>query len=144
MDGLPRLLVWDFLMLTLLTKFASWGLSFITGGSISRILDTIDKRVDNETERERIKTQAVESYVNAQAQVLTGRGWWFPLFFIIPLGAWFASVCVYSIFWCQRCAYPQSWSIAALPAPLDQWSGVIVSSLFIAKTGEALISRLKR
>lgn len=131
-------------MLTLLAKLGSWGLSLLTGGSISRILDTIDKRVDNDTERERIKTQAVETYVNAQAQVLTGRGWWFPLLFIAPLGVWFSSVCIYSMLWCRSCAYPQTWSIAALPAPLDQWSGVIISSLFIAKTGEALISRLKR
>ena len=114
------------------------------GGPLSRILDTVDKKVDNETERERIKTQAVETYVDAQARVLTGKGWWFPLFFIAPLGMWFASVCIYSILFCQRCAFPQSWSIAALPSPLDQWSGVIIGSLFMAKYGERLLGRLKK
>lgn len=114
------------------------------GGPLSRILDTVDKKVDNETERERIKTQAVETYVDAQARVLTGKGWWFPLFFIAPLGLWFASVCIYSILFCQRCAFPQSWSIAALPSPLDQWSGVIIGSLFMAKYGERLLGRLKK
>ena len=82
--------------------------------------------------------------MDAQARVLTGKGWWFPLFFIAPLGLWFASVCIYSILFCQRCAFPQSWSIAALPAPLDQWSGVIIGSLFMAKYGERLLGRLKK
>lgn len=119
-------------------------LKWLTGGALSRILDTVDHRVDNETERERIKTKAVETYINAQASVLAGRGWWFPLFFVAPLGFWFAAVCVYSVFWCQDCAYPQAWSVAALPPPLDQWAGVIIGSLFLAKTGESLIARLRK
>ncbi|QKV17868.1 hypothetical protein HTY61_05035 [Oricola thermophila] len=119
-------------------------LSWLTGGTLKRILDTVDHKVDNETERERIKTHAVETYVEAQARILTGRGWWFPLFFIAPLGFWFASVCIYSVFFCARCAFPQPWSIAALPSPLDEWAGVIIGSLFLARYGESLLARLKK
>ncbi|MCJ8311306.1 MAG: hypothetical protein MJH08_19840, partial [Hyphomicrobiales bacterium] len=71
-----------------------------------------------------------------------GRGWWFPLFFIAPLGLWFTSVCLYSILFCQNCALPQAWTIAKLPSPLDEWSGWIISSLFVARYGEKLLSRL--
>jgi hypothetical protein len=124
--------------------FLKLAFGWLTGGTLDRVLSTVDHKIDNETERERIKTRAVESYITAQTTVLTGRGWWFPLFFIAPLGLWFGSVCLYSIFFCARCAYPQSWSIAALPSPLNDWAGIIVGSLFIAKSGEALIARLKK
>lgn len=119
-------------------------LGWLTGGTLDRILSSIDHKVDNVTERERIKSEVVSDYMKAQVSVLTGRGWWFPLFFIAPLGFWFASVCVYSVLWCAACAYPQAWSIAALPRPLDEWAGIIIGSLFLAKTGEAVIARWRK
>ncbi len=119
-------------------------LQLLLGGPLERILQTVEHSVDNETERDRIKTEAVKTYVDAQTRILTGRGWWFPLFFIVPLGLWFASVCIYSILFCQRCAFPQEWTVAALPAPLDEWAGVIIGSLFLARYGEQLVARLKR
>lgn len=121
-------------------------LAFLLGliNPLGKILATIDNRVDNETERERIKAETVQSYVNAQAQVLTGRGWWFPLLFLIPAGIWFASVCLYSVLWCRACAFPQAWVIAALPPPLNDWMAAIVGSLFIGKAGEAIVSKFRK
>jgi hypothetical protein len=119
-------------------------LGWLTGGVLDRILTTVDNRVDNETEREKIKTKAVESYVAAHVQIANSRQWFFPLFYLVPGGFWFAAVCVYSVLWCRACAYPQEWTIAALPPPLDEWMGVIIASLFIGKAGEMLIGRLKR
>jgi hypothetical protein len=119
-------------------------LKWLTAGPLDRILTTVDRKMDNETERERVKAKAVETYIDAQARILTGRGWWFPLFFIAPLGVWFASVCIYSILFCTKCAYPQDWSVAALPTPIDEWAGIIIGSLFLAKSGEALIARFKK
>ena len=119
-------------------------LNWLTGGVLGRILDTVDHKIDNETERERIKTEAVETYVNAHVEIANSRQWFFPLFFLVPAGVWFASVCIYSILWCRGCAYPMDWTIAALPPPLNEWMGVIVSSLFIGKVGESLIARLKK
>lgn len=119
-------------------------LNWLLSGPLDRILKTVDNVTDNETERERIKTAAVQSYITAQVAVLTGRGWWFPLLFIVPAGFWFAAVCVYSVLWCKGCAYPQAWTIAALPAPLDQWMGAIVGSLFIGKVGGELVARLRK
>ena len=119
-------------------------LGWFLKGPLDRIFKTIDNAVDNETKREDIKTRAVESYMTAQVAVLTGLGWWFPLLFLVPAGLWFASVCIYSILWCKACAFPQAWTIAALPAPLDQWMGAIVGSLFIGKAGGELLARLRR
>jgi hypothetical protein len=127
-------------MLTLFKLFFGW----LTGGALDRILDTVDMKVNNETERERIKSEVIAEYLKAQATVLTGRGWWFPLLFLVPAGFWFGAVCVYSVLWCRSCAYPQDWTIAALPPPLNEWMGAIVASLFIGRAGSELIARLRK
>lgn len=109
-------------------------------GPLDRILNSVDNSIDNTTEREKARGLAVQEYVKAQMAVLTGPGWWFPLFFIIPLGLWFASVCLYSILFCRLCVLPQEWTIAALPPPLDEWAGVIISSLFIGASGMKIMA----
>jgi hypothetical protein len=119
-------------------------LNWLTSGPLDRILSSIDKHGSDITEREKIKTDAVTAYVQAQVSVANSRQWFFPLFFIIPAGLWFAAVCLYSIFFCRLCVFPQSWSIAALPPPLDSWMGWIVTSLFVGKVGDALIGRLRK
>ena len=122
-----------------ITSFLSWLLS----GPLDQIFKTIDGAINNETQRDQIKADLAKSYLTTQAAILTGRGWFFPLFFIAPAGMWFASVCLYSMLWCKGCAFPQPWTVAALPAPLDQWIGAIIGSLFIGKAGEQIIARLK-
>lgn len=126
--------------MTILRAILSW----LTGGTLGRILDTVDHRMDNDTERDRVRAGVVESYAKAQVALLNGRGWWFPLFFIVPLGIWFAAVCLYSVLFCAGCAFPQEWTIAALPAPLDEWAGAIIGSLFIGKLGGEIVARWKR
>jgi len=115
-------------------------LGWLTSGPLDRILSSVDHKIDNATERERVKAGVVEKYLEAQASIAGGRQWWFPLFFIVPLGAWFSAVCIYSVLFCRTCVLPQAWSIAALPPPLDNWGGAIVTSLFIGRIGERLIS----
>lgn len=119
-------------------------LGWLGGGPLSRILDTVDHKIDNATERERIKTEAVTEYVKAHVGIANSRQWWFPVFFLAPAGAHFAAVSLYSILWCRGCAFPQDWTIAALPAPFNEWEGLIVTSLFIGKAGEQLIARLRK
>src|SRR5690606_3841652 len=113
-------------------------LGWLSRGPLSRILDSVDKSIDNATERERIKTEAVPSYVSAQASIANSRQWWFQILFLAPARFWFAAECNYSVHWCRGCAWPQRWTIAALPRPLDDWMGWIVGSLFIGKAGEML------
>lgn len=126
--------------MTILATILGW----ITSGPLDRLFKTIDTSIDNETERERIKADLAKSYLSAQVSVLTGRGWWFPILFLVPAGLWFGSVCLYSILFCKGCIFPQAWSIAALPPPLNDWMGAIVGSLFIGKAGEQIIGRLKK
>ena len=119
-------------------------LSWLTSGPLDRILTSIDKHGDAVTDREKIKTEAVSQYVQAQVSIANSRQWWFPILFLIPTGFHYAAVNIYSVLWCAKCAYPADWTIAALPSPFDQWEGLIISSLFIGKAGEALISRMKK
>lgn len=119
-------------------------LSWLTGGVLDRILKSVDNSIDNDTKREEVKAEVIKSYLSSQVAILTGRGWWFPLLFLVPAGFWFAAVCIYSVLWCRACVFPQAWTIAALPPPLDQWMGAIVASLFIGKAGGELISRLRK
>lgn len=124
-------------MFGLVAKAGGALLGWLTGGTLDRLLDSVDHRIDNDTERDRIKAGIVETQLKAQASLLTGRTWWFQLFFVVPLGIWFSLVIADSIF-------HFTWNVAALPAPLDQWAGWIVSSLFLVDGGKALIGRFTR
>lgn len=117
-------------------------LGMVFKGPLARIMDTVDKNIAAGVDREKLKTDLAQSYLTAQTRVLSGHGWWFPLFFLAPAGFWFASVCVYSVLWCHACAFPQTWTVAALPAPLDQWEGWIVSSMFVGGAGSMILGRL--
>lgn len=111
-----------------------------TGGTLDKILDTIDKKMDAGTEREKIKAEVTIAYTQAQANLLVGRTWWFQLFFVVPLGLWWTSVIVDSIM-----VYFDFWNhtTAALPSPLDTWAGWIISALFVVDGTKALIGRWK-
>ena len=61
-------------------------LGWFVGGTLDRILDSVDHKVDNETERDKIKAEIVRDYTAAKAGLLTQRTWWFQLFFVVPLG----------------------------------------------------------
>jgi len=103
---------------------------WLTGGVLDRVLDTIDKRVDAETDRDRIKAEVIKTYLETRPGFMRAGGFWLMLLFAAPLGFWFAAVTIYSVFWCAGCAFPQDWTIAALPPPLDDWSGLIIASIF--------------
>lgn len=108
-----------------------WG---ILGGifktSLGRILDSVDNQISVEAERERVKGEIIKSYYETRPGFMKAGGFWLMMLFVAPLAFWFASVCVYSVFWCSDCAYPQEWTIAALPPPLNEWSALIITFLF--------------
>jgi len=122
-------------MIWLLKTVGSWVLSSVTGGSLKSILETIDKGMDDQTRKEEIKAEVTKTWINAQANLLVGRTWWFQIFFVLPLGLWWTAVIIDSIFMFEN------WDVAALPPPLDTWAGSIIGALFIVDGGKALIGR---
>lgn len=112
--------------------------SIFTGGSLDSILSTIDRGMDDEVEKERVKADVTKTWINAQAGLLTGRTWWFQLFFVVPLGLYFSSVCF-------QAAFPHlAWGTGELPVPLDQWAMYIITALFIVDGSKAVTGMLKR
>ena len=107
-------------------KAAGW----LFRGPLSRVLDTIDNRSDNETDRQEARLEAIKSFAQTQAAMINGPGRWLLALFIVPTGAWYTSVVVYSMLFCAGCAFPQDWTIARLPEPLGEWGGWIVMSMF--------------
>ena len=115
-------------------------LNFFSGGILNRVLETVDKKITAGTDREKIKSDIIREHYRTRSEWMRAGGFWLMLSFAAPLALWFGSVVVYSVFWCQGCAYPQEWTIAALPAPLDEWAGMIIISIF----GVVGVSRLRR
>lgn len=114
--------------------------NLLGGGILDRALDTIDRKVDAGVERDRIKADLIAAHYAARADYMRAGGKWLMLAFALPLAFWWAAVLVYSVLFCAGCAFPQSWTIAALPAPLDEWAGLIIVSIF----GVIGVSRFKR
>lgn len=105
-------------------------LGWLTGGVLDRVLSTVDRKIDAETDRKALKRDIIIEHYRQRADWMRSGGFWLMLLFAVPLAFWWLSVILYSMLWCQRCAFPQDWSIAALPAPLDEWAGLIVMAIF--------------
>jgi hypothetical protein len=114
-------------MLTVLARLAA---RLFGTGFLGRVMDTVDRHVAADTDRERIKADLIAEHLRTRSDWMRAGGFWLMLIFAVPLALWWAAVILYSILWCQGCAWPQPWTIAALPSPLDQWAGVIVVSIF--------------
>jgi hypothetical protein len=121
-----------------------WGLiipfvlKIFTGGSLNTILNTIEKYVDKQETRDQLQADVTKTWINAQANLLVGRTWWFQLLFVIPLGFWWSAVIMDSVF-------QFSWlEVAKLPDPLDQWATWMISALFLVDGTKAVIGRLTK
>ncbi len=115
-------------------------LRWLASGPLDRVLRTVDKRIDAQTDREKIKGDIIRESYRTRGDWMRAGGFWLMLLFSAPLTFWWGAVILYSVLWCQGCAYPQSWTIAALPAPLDEWAGLIIVSIF----GVLGVDRLRR
>lgn len=113
---------------------------WLASGPLDRILSTVDNKIAAETDREALKADIIKAHYATRADWMKAGGFWLMLIFALPLAVWFGAVLVYSIFWCAGCAFPQPWTIAALPSPLNDWAGGIIISIF----GVVGVSRLRK
>ncbi len=106
-----------------------------TGGNLDSILKTIEGGMDDEVEKEKVKADVTKKWIDAQAGLLVGRTWWFQLFFVIPLGVYWAA-----LLWVN--AFPfWGWTVDSLPSPYYEWAAAIISALFIVDGGKALLGK---
>jgi hypothetical protein len=115
-------------MIKIIKWLINQGLSWLTGGTLDRVLSTVDKSIDNETERQGIRAKAVSNYVETQEEsrrmAMHSRVFWAVwALFSAPLGLWFAAVILDTIF-----AFP--WSVADLPESVKPWANTIFGSIF--------------
>lgn len=105
-------------------------LGWLTGGVLDRVLSTVDRQIEAQTDREALKRDLIVEHYRTRSDWMRAGGFWLMLIFAVPLALWWGAVLLYSIFWCRGCIWPQPWSVAALPAPLDEWAGLIVVAIF--------------
>lgn len=117
-----------------------WLFGWLSSGPLDRILSTVDRRIEAETNKEALKADIIKQFYATRADFMRAGGFWLMLIFALPLGIWWGAVCLYSVLWCAGCAWPQDWTVAALPAPLDDYAGYIIMSIF----GVIGVSRLRR
>lgn len=110
----------------LLAAIGTGLLNLLTGDLVGRAIGMVEKKIDNENDRERIKAEVVKVWLQNRMAL----PWWLDALFIVPLATWFAAVVVYSILFHANGPFPVPWDIAALPKPLDDWAGAIVMARF--------------
>jgi len=130
------------LILTFLLRIASSGL-------LDRVMGAMQARADSAVERERIDaTVAIEEIKaelgrrQAQRDVLIaeqGRGITALMrpAFAYPLAVYYGAVIADSLFHFR-------WNVAALPVPIGDWSGWIISAIFLSESGERITRTLVR
>lgn len=109
-------------------------------------MDSLDKSIDNETERQKIKSEffsgfLAEKFSTNRAQMAFLMFWVAWSMFALPLGMWWAAVLFDTTF-------GFGWQVANLPLSIKPWADQIFGSLFVSgasvaglQTGAGLISR---
>jgi hypothetical protein len=109
-----------------------------TGGTLDSILNTIDRGMDDEVEKEKVKADVTKKWIDAQAQLLVGRTWWFQLFFVLPAGLYWSSLAWVS-------AFPHlGWEVDRMPGFAEEVFLGIISALFLVDGGKALLGRVNK
>lgn len=111
------------------------------GGILDRVLDTVDRKVASDVDKDKIKADIIRSHMETRPDFMRAGGFWLMLLFAAPLAFWSGAVMMYSVFWCEGCAYPQTWTIASLPGPLDEWAGMMIVSIFGVVGADRILRR---
>jgi hypothetical protein len=129
-------------IITIILKFASSGI-------LDRVLGGLKARAESDVERERIDATVAIEHVRAelgrrQAQrdvLLAEQGRAVTAMmrpaFAYPLAVYYAAVIADSLFLFH-------WNVAALPAPVGEWSGWIISAIFLSESGERIARTMVR
>lgn len=101
---------------------------FLMGGPLDRIMTSLDKSIDNETERQKIVASVAEKVIVADSEsrreAMKSRiFWWVWAGFAAPVAFWFGAICLDSVFLF-------SGHIADLPPSVKPYATDIIRSIF--------------
>lgn len=125
-------------------------LAFLAGPLLSALVGLMERRLSaKEREGElaaELAAQEIRAELQARAEarkvLIAEQGHFLSagrigrLLFVLPLGLWWTAVIADSIF-------RFSWNVSALPAPLDEWAGGIVLSLFLVDGAQGVARSLR-
>ena len=124
-------------------------LRFASSGMLDKVLTGLKARADSQVERERIEASVAIEHVKAelgrrQAQrdvLVAEQGRLITSLmrpaFAYPLAVYYGAVIADSLF-------QFTWNVAALPAPIGEWSGWIISAIFLSESGERITRTIMR
>jgi hypothetical protein len=114
-----------------------------SSGLLDKVLSGLKAQADSQVERERITANVAVEQVKAelgrrQAQrdvLIAEQGRAITAFmrpaFAYPLAIYYAAVIADSLLHFK-------WNVSALPAPIGDWSGWIISAIFLSESGERI------
>ena len=110
-------------------------LAWLTKGPLDRILTSVDRSIDNETERQKIRAEATMAYITTEAETRQTAMrqpifWYVWAFFAVPLGIWWSAVMLDT-------AFDFSFIVHDLPPSVRPWADQIFNNLFYAGGGVA-------
>jgi len=133
----------------MLAALIGYALRLASSGLLDRVMGAMQARADSAVERERIDAMVAIEEIKAelgrrqaQRDVLIaeqGRGITALMrpAFAYPLAVYYGAVIADSLFHFR-------WNVAALPVPIGDWSGWIISAIFLSESGERITRTLVR
>ena len=124
-------------------------LRLASGGVLDKVMGALKANADSTVERERIDASVAIEHVRAelarrQAQrdvLLAEQGRLVTSLmrpaFAYPLAVYYAAVIADSLLHFR-------WNVAALPVPIGDWSGWIISAIFLSESGERITRTIVR
>lgn len=119
------------------------------GGALDRVLGLLRAQAASATDRDRVSADVAIAHIQAeltrrQAQrdvLIAEQGRLVTSLmrpaFAYPLAVYYGAVIADSLF-------HFTWNVAALPAPIGDWSGWIISAIFLSESGERITRTLAR
>jgi hypothetical protein len=129
-----------------LASIAAFLLKLLSGGILDKVLAVLQARANTEVERDKVTASVAIEQVKAEIAARQARrdvllaeqgrlvtAMMRPAF-AYPLAVYYGAVIADSLL-------HFSWNVAALPSPIGDWSGWIISAIFLSESGER-ISRI--
>lgn len=133
----------------MLAALIAFVLRLTSSGLLDRVLGAMQAKAESATERERIDASVAIEHIRAelarrQAQrdvLIAEQGRAVTSLmrpaFAYPLAVYYAAVIADSLFQFR-------WNVAALPPPIGDWSGWIISAIFLSESGERITRTIVR